>query len=132
MLTTGQCQVAAYLTDGDVICTDCAEHRINFNEEDRYDELVDEEPGDEVPSWHRARELRKQAEAERREREEAEGLRPLIQYELDSDECWQEDGLTCGDCGAILVEPYEDPDAELTDEAADMDAWLADEQKGTE
>lgn len=113
MLTSGQCVIAAYLTDGDVICVDCANKVLPDAEtliEERTNEAASELGEGESLSWSERREIREAVEQEVREAEENEGLRPLIQYELDSDETWNEEGLYCGDCGKELVEPYEDPD----------------------
>jgi len=117
MLTSGQCRIAAYLTDGDVICTDCAEKLLPSYDE-LYELMVTEAKkavGRDL-TWSEDRDIRGDIDDAIREAEESEGLRPLIQYELDSDETWQEYGLSCGRCMAELVEPspQEEPEDEDT------------------
>ena len=123
MLTSGQCVVAAYLTDGGVICPSCADKRVGVNYDDTLEHLCseweDEHKGESVP-WRVEMDLRDKAEEEVRSAQEEEDLRPLIQYELDSDEGFQESGCYCDDCGEELVEPTpveeEEDDAEADED----------------
>ncbi len=120
MLTSGQCRIAAYLTDGDVICTDCTEKEIGD-----FDLVLDERlegaeaTKGEVLTYDERRDIEEEVEQTRDERLESEGLLPLIQYDLDSDETWQEHGLSCGRCHKELVEPM--PVEEATDEDEPFD-----------
>jgi hypothetical protein len=85
LLTSYQCQTAAWVTDGAIICTQCAAngetremHAISRYEVDEYD-----------------------SESSR-------------DYEGDEDEhvedCECTYGITCDDCGTEIVEPYVDSD----------------------
>jgi len=134
MLTSGQCRVAAYLTDGDVLCVECAEKSLpNFDVEvDKlYEAFKAENPGEE-PTYYQERQWHEKVNAAIHEAEEREDLRPLIQYELDSEESWQEYGLSCGHCGEELVEAQpEESDIEQTEEAEDLDNWLDEEKERT-
>lgn len=107
MLTSGQCVIAAYLTDGDVICPSCADKRIDFDYEVKVGEALDafEEREGRSPTWSEEHDIEKKVKEARRQAEEDADLRPLIQYDLDSDETWHNDGLYCGNCGEVLVEP---------------------------
>jgi transcription initiation factor IIE alpha subunit len=133
MLTSGQCVVAAYMTDGGFICPSCASKRTEVNYDDTLDKLCDEwsdnHGGEPVP-FREQMELRDKAEDIVRTAEEGANLRPLIQYELDSDEHFQENGLTCDDCDEVLVEADEPEDEEeeieYTDEARELDEWQSD------
>jgi hypothetical protein len=134
MLTASQCIVAAYMTDGDVICPDCARTRLNFDGNQVLADLreeAEEKKGSPL-SWSEDRDLEQNVNDQERDAEEAAGLQPLIQYDLDSDETFQADGLTCGDCGCELVEPdpQENDEEEQTDEAKELETW--DEQGDTE
>jgi hypothetical protein len=100
--------VAAFLTDDDVICPECAAKRLNFDENQVLADLTEEaeKAGGGRLSWADERDLQDRVNEMQRAAEEAADLHPLIQYNLDSDETWQEDGLCCGSCGCELVEPY--------------------------
>lgn len=64
---------------------------------------------------------------------DADGLRPVIQYELDeydvqvsqdyflgepghADDCYCTNGVVCEECGNDIIEPYTSPDCEKEDE----------------
>jgi hypothetical protein len=123
MLTAGQCRVVAYMTDGDIICADCAdklkedaltELGMDFDTmSDRALAKYEAEHG--KPSlWARDRIYRDVENEVDAVTEKHLDLTPLIQYDLDSDDDFQQNGLSCGDCGTELVEA--DPDEEDDDE----------------
>jgi hypothetical protein len=110
MLTSRQCVVAAFLTDdGSILCPDCAEKRIDFDWSQAFADAVkaaQKAKNNEPLPWTEENDIRDDMNARQREAEKAAGLEPLIQYELDSDEGFQEFGCGCDDCDCILVEPY--------------------------
>lgn len=124
MLTAGQCRIVAYVTDGEVICRDCAEDLMEqwldsqgLDHETRMGEALaawEREHGTRPDKW---RESRIYDEVENDLNEQAEkalDLQPLSQYSVDSDEGFREDGLWC-ECGEELVTP-EPPETEDDDE----------------
>jgi hypothetical protein len=132
MLTSGQCRVAAYLTDGDVVCVSCGEKRMaealgGLMPDEFYDQQMAaarERNGGDL-TWYQEHDVRDEINDRLRAAEEKVGLQPLIQYNLDSDESWQAEGLSCGDCGETLVEPWQDEEIERDDEAKAQDEWDA-------
>jgi hypothetical protein len=107
MLTSGQCVIAAYLTDGDIICPDCAEKLIpvtveQLNEGARWSLEIEQKR--DIYS-HEKWDCADWARATYAALEEAVGIQPLIQYSLDSE--FSDGGASCGDCGCILVEADE-------------------------
>jgi hypothetical protein len=118
MLTSGQCRVAAYLTDGGVVCLECGEKELSINRENEAEArfLAFTESHGRPPRWSEERAIEEVIEEEIKIEMAEKGIRPLIQYELDSDESWSEDGLSCDGCGTELVEPMPDMDAEDEDE----------------
>lgn len=126
MLTSGQCKVAAYLTDGDIICLKCGQARIGFDEDEFVQDYIDEKFEDSVdgPSYHEEQVAIDEARELINSRLKELHLRELIQYDLDSDD--SESGISCGGCGEVLTEPYEEPD-EYTEEAQELEAWAENE-----
>ncbi len=130
MLTSGQMRIVAYMTEGSsIICRDCAEKQIEDHLHETgqdFDMMMDEAKAEwetahgHPPDMWQAGRLYDEVEQERSEKaEEALDLQPLMQYTLDSDEGFAEDGLNCDDCGAELVEPNpvdEDEDEQENDD----------------
>ena len=92
MLTSGQCVIAAYLTDGGLVCPDCARKDDSLFHDDSDENRVETEKGTEAA---------------------------IIQYTLDSEFC--ESGAFCDDCGEVLIEPDPVEDEE-EDEDEDEEA----------
>ena len=70
MLTSGQCVVAAYQTEGDIICPACADKVIKFDMDVTRQEreaALAESKGREL-HWHEEREILEQVEEEYRAR----------------------------------------------------------------
>lgn len=118
MLTTGQCRVAAYLTDGDVVCVECGEKRLKLDREQMIENRLDqyEKEHGSAPTYWRQNRLEEEVDRLIQEEMNEQGLEPLIQYTLDSEESWQTDGLYCGDCGTELVEPQPVEDEDVEDD----------------
>ena len=113
MLTSGQCVVAAYQTEGDIICPKCADKVIMYDielEREKREAALAESEGRDL-RWHEEREILDECVEEFRARMRDEGLSEIIQYSLD--EYDQEgEGVYCGHCGEVLVEPVEIEDDE--------------------
>jgi hypothetical protein len=134
MLTSGQCVLAAYMTDGGIVCVECAQKRHPEIDGDQLlaDAMEQAEEANEGPlSWADQHDVRERIEAQVREAEEAADLRPLIEYELSSDESFAEDGCYCDDCGKELVEPdpQDEEEIEMDEETQELDEHLG-EQEG--
>jgi hypothetical protein len=108
------------MTDGGIICPDCANKRIDdWNVDNGYDfdtameqAVADwkEEHGS-VPDRWKMSDLYRDVEEEFLNRAtDALDLEEIIQYTLD--ENFSEDGCSCDDCCATLVEPYMEDEEE--------------------
>lgn len=105
MLSANQCIITAYLTDGDIICPECANKRVPVTQEQLYNGAVlalEIEQGQNASGWEEWI-LTQWVCGEWEKILESMNLRPIIQYTLDSE--FSEDGAVCGDCGCILIEP---------------------------
>lgn len=91
MLTSFQCDVVAYVGDGDVYCPECAEKRA------RADGATDEDLDANVETMF----IRFHGIID----PEVTDLSPIIRYTAEDE--WPE-GLSCGDCGGEIIEPAED------------------------
>ena len=83
MLTAFQCEVVAYLGDGDIYCPGCAYNRADYVTGD-FDQVPQRVVHDALAHYD---------------------LQPLIRYTVDDE--WP-GGLWCSECGAEIVEPSED------------------------
>jgi hypothetical protein len=103
------------MTDGDIICADCADKQIEDYLKDTgqdFDSMMDAalakwetEHGTKPDAWQSSRIYDDVEEARNEAALKFLDLDPLIQYTLDSDEGFAEEGLYCADCNTELVEP---------------------------
>jgi hypothetical protein len=114
MLTSGQCRVAAYMTDGGIVCVECGEKKLSINRENELEarELAFEEQHGHPARWSEQRDIEDGVDRDVAAEMEKIGIQPLIQYNLDSNEAFATEGCYCDDCGTELVEPTPDVDSE--------------------
>lgn len=130
MLTAGQCVTAAYMTDGGLVCPDCANKLIEeyqsengITYETEYGAALAEytKKCGTPDLWRKDRIAREVEEKMEAAACEALDMQPIIQYTLDSK--WGEMGATCDNCDTLLVEgePSEDEtyDEDLDDETGE-------------
>ena len=119
MLTSGQMQTAAYMTEGGIVCKSCGEQRIEELLEDKCidrDKLYDgyvadytEKHGHAPDRWQSSR-LWDDVDRRIEELADAAGITPICEYSLSSD--FAEGGCSCDDCGEVLVEYEEEEEME--------------------
>ena len=126
MLTSGQMQTAAYMTDGGIVCMECGETRIKkllqnlgIDRDTMHEQFVadyKEKHGHAPDRWQESR-LWDDVERHIEEIAADNNITPICQYSLDGD--YGEGGCTCDDCGEVLVE-YEEEE-EMDDDVEEED-----------
>jgi hypothetical protein len=131
MLTSGQCQIAAFMSDGgSFYCPMCAEKKIGFDWSQAFDDAVEAAQvakGTNRLDWQEEDAIRTAIDLRQRDAERKHNLQPMIQYEMDSN--FSEDGCWCDDCGCEIVEQYIEPEVEMDDETAALNDHLEEESK---